>query len=238
MRAGDPVTVCSDYPDVFLGAGVTVERFSRERINVLAHYVAGKPDTRTTQWEDVQRSAGVSGLALAFAWSVRNAALVDRLREMADGRPLVLVHGGRPPMARADRFGMDLLPEREAFRAVLKSLGDCFRVRVGAGPVLYGLPCDHALGDSTTVSDLLDLGRACDGVVAQCSFAVPLAEVFDRPLLAVWSAAGLASPVPYVRQIRPQKILSKPLSRSVLDSASPDMLALAAMFFRESLCAS
>lgn len=217
IRASERVTVLSDYPDVFIGTGAEVEPFSRERIDVLAHYVNGKADPSTTQWQDVCRSAGVS-VPLRFEWTVRNRRLIDELRADAAGRPLVLVHGGRVPMGRTDGFGKELLPERRAFVEVIEALDDCFTVRVGKGADLYALPVDVDLNDATSVSDLLDIGLACDRVVAQCSFAIPLAEAFDRPLLVVWAASGMSEHRhPYIRRITPRKVLSKPTSRFVID---------------------
>jgi hypothetical protein len=213
---GEQVTVCSNYPDVFIGTGATVEPFGRNNIQVLAHYTAGKSDPATNQWQDICRSARMTA-ELRFAWIVRNTALADKLRTRAFGRKIILVHGGRAPMGRTDGFGAELLPDAQAFDAVLRELGDCMLVRIGNGAELYPLPTEINLNGSTSVSDVLDVGRICDGVVAQCSFAIPLAEAFDKPLLIVWAARGLVAREAYVRQITPQKVLSKPSSTFVMD---------------------
>jgi len=229
---GEIVTVLSDYPGVFIGAAVEVEPFGRERIDVLAHYVAGKNDPTTTQWQDVCRSAGVS-VALRFDWTVQNQPLLESLVTKAAGRPIILVHGGRAPMGRTDGFGAELLPEREAFEAVLGVLAECFLVRVGKAAQLYPLRADVDLNGSTSVSDLLDIASVCEGVVAQCSFAVPLAEVFDKPLLAVWAARGLsAGRHQYIKSITPRKVLSGPKSRFVIDGWPTEKIQEAARAFR------
>jgi len=225
VRKGHAVTVCSDYPDVFLGAGVQAEPFSRLRIDVLAHYAARKAIVGTTQWDDVCVSAKIAPMPFAFAWAVRNRALVDDVRHAARGRPLVLIHGGYVPMGRSDGFGKELLPLPSAFDAVLRALDDCCFVRVGKGSPLYQLKCSIDLHDRTSVSDLLDLFSACDAVVAQCSYAVPLAEVFDKMLIAVWASKGLAhAPQAYVRQVTPQKVLSKSTSWFVVDDWSRERI--------------
>lgn len=232
---GHQVTALTDYPDVFAGTGALTEPFTRERINVLAHYVGGKQRLGTTQWDDICASAQVV-VPLRTAWTVRNEVLIERLRDLAGGRPLVLVHGGRVPMGRTDGFGQELLPQAEAFYQVLGGLGDCFLVQIGQADQLYALGCDLALNGATSVTDLLDLGRSCDGVVGQCSFAVPLAEVFDRPLLAVWAAKGMqASSHPYVRQITPKKVLSKPSSMFVIDNWRPEQIGEVVHAFRDAL---
>ncbi len=217
LRDNQEVTVCSDYPAVFEQLpGVKTAPFSRENIQVLAHYTLGKTSTTTTQWDDVQRSARVPA-PLKITWTIKNQELVDAIRKDAAGRPVVLVHGGRTPMGRTDGFGAELLPEREPFEQVLDELKHCFRVRVGKGADLYPLTVDVDLNGGTTVTDLLDLGAACDGMVGQCSWVIPLAEVFDKPLLCVWSAAGLRSPTAYVKLITPEKVLHKSTSRWVID---------------------
>lgn len=236
VRLGERVTALSDYPDVFAGSRAEVLPFTRAGVNLLAHYTAGKSNPNTTQWQDILRSSRMPlGLPLRFDWQVRNHALVDALHTRAAGRPLVLVHGGREPMNRTDGFGMELMPERWAFVTALESLSDCFLVRVGKGACLYELPAEADLNGDTTVSDLLDVASVCAGIVAQCSFAVPLAEVFDKPLLAIWSARGLVSREEYVRLITPRKILHGPRDRFVVDDWPPDGIKDSADAFREFL---
>lgn len=232
IRQGEKVTVCSDYADVFAGSGAIVEQFGRTNISVLAHYTQGKSDPSTTQWQDVCRSAGVT-VPLQFDWAVKNQKLVDDLRAKAEGRPIMVVHGGRAPMGRTDGFGAELLPDRRAFDAVLSELRDCYLVRIGKGTQLYQLPVNIDLNGGTSVTDLLDVASICDGMAAQCSFAVPLAEVFDKPLLAIWSARGLCASHAYVKTITPQKILSKPTSRFVMDDWSDEKIQGAAHAFRQ-----
>jgi hypothetical protein len=215
---GERITVLSDYPGVFAGTGAAVDPFGRNGVNVLAHYVKGKGNPRTTQWQDVCASVGMS-IPLAIKWQQRNSALVAEVRAMAAGRPVVLVHGGRTPMGRTDGFGKELLPKQHAFEVVLGEFADCFKVRIGKGGSVYPLPAHLDLNDRTSVEDLLDLAQDCDGVIGQCSYAVPLAEVFGKPLLAVWAADGMApTRHVYLRQITPRKVLSQPTSSFVMDS--------------------
>jgi len=225
LRAGERVTVCSDHPDVFAGMDVTVEPFRRIHIDVLAHYTTRKRYPDTTQWADVCISAGIPVEPLSIAWARRSDALVRELRSMAAGRPVVLVHGGRTPMGRTDGFGAELLPERRAFDLVLREFSDCFTVRIGKGKSLYPLAVSLDLTDRTSIQDLFDLAQDCDGVIGQCSYAVPLAEAFDKPLMAVWSAKGMREGrSAYIRQIVPQKILSKESSMFVIDNWSDEQI--------------
>ena len=235
-RAGALVQVLSDWPDVFLGAGVEVAPFAKQNVDVVAHYAPYKRVPGSTQWEDVCRCAKLGApLPLRIDWTIRNTALVARLKRQAGKRPLVLVHSGREPMGRRDRFGIELLPQREAFEAALAACGDCCLVQVGRAAQLYPLTPESNLNGNTTVADLIDVAWACDAWVAQCSFAVPLAEAFGKPLLAIWSAAGLASKQRYISTITPEKVLSAPSSHYVVDDWPIERIAATARAFREAL---
>lgn len=231
-----PVVVLSNYPDVFRGAGVQVKPFSRvePKPEMVAHYVHGKNNPHTNQFQDMCASAKISS-ELRFDWQVVNQKLIDSLRRQADGKQLIIVHGGRTPMARTDNFGIELLPQREAFETVLNELREqCFLVRVGDHAV-YPLPVDLDLpARATSISDLVDIGASCDGWVAQCSFAVPLAEAFGKKLLAVWADRGLRAKSSYVRAITPQKIFSKKESKFIMDNWAVERMKEAARAFRDS----
>jgi len=219
-----PVHVMSDYPQVFDGVNATVLRFNKMQIDVIAHYASGKSRACTTQFQDMCIAAGVpTDLPLIIEWPVKNRELIERVERIADGRRIVLVHGGRPPMDRAlDHMGMELLPRREEFQKTIDMLhqsGECLLVKVGKGKQLYPVTAELDLSDKTSVYDLMDLGRSCDGIVGQCSFVVPLAEVFVKPLLVVWAAKSLRSSHTFMRAITPEKILHrKSTSRYVIDN--------------------
>lgn len=232
LNQGERVTVCCGYPEVFSGLDARVEPFDRLNIDVLAHYTAGKRRPGTNQWQDICSSAGVS-VPLRFDWTVKNPGLIQDLRARAAGRPLVIVHGGRTPMARADGFGKELLPKQQAFNVVLAALSDCFLVQIGKADQVYPLLADVSLNGSTSVSDLLDLGASCDAVVGQCSFVIPLAESFDKELLIVWAAEGM-SPARhyYISSIKPEKVLSKPSSQFVIDDWPAEKIREVARAFR------
>ena len=233
-----PVTVMSNFPDVFIGSGVAVEPFRRDRVDRIAHYVGGKHNLTTTLWQDMCAHAGVE-VALRFDWALKNRRLIRRIEEGAAGRPVLLVHGGREPMGRRDKFGIELLPFEHAFAAVASALDDCYRVRVGRGDQLYPIPCDLDLTNQTSVADVLDIATASAGIVSMCGFPVPLAEALDKPALFVWSSRGLASAHIFINSVTPSKILSKPSSRFVMDDRPVEELQEAARAFRAWLaCAS
>lgn len=230
VRSGEQVTALSNYPEIFEGSGCAVEPFRRERVDVVAHYVTGKANLRTNQWQDVCLAAGVGHpVPLAISWAVRDSEMVSRLRARAAGRPIVLVQGGRTPMARTDGFGKELLPDRQAFECAVGEAraAGAYTVAIGKAEPIYRPPVDEDFTGQTTVSDLLDLFATCDAVISQVGFAVPMAEVFDRPLLVVWADSGLKARHPYVAQITPAKVLSKPTSKHVMDDWDHDRIRAA-----------
>lgn len=224
---GERLVALSNYPEIFRGSPCHVEPFRRERVDIVAHYVTGKANQGTNQWQDVCMAAGVARpVAFRFDWAVGGAGIAQDVRARAAGRPVVLVQGGRTPMARTDGFGKELLPDRQAFEAAARAVRDAgaYLVAVGKADPIYRAPVDEDLTGATTVAELLDLFATCDGALAQVGFAVPMAEIFDRPLLAVWAASGLTSREPYVRQITPAKIFAKPTSRFVMDDWEHDRI--------------
>lgn len=234
VAQGERLVVLTDYYEVFTGAKAEVAKFERIRTDIVAHYVNRKAIEGTTQWQDVCAEARVPiDLPLRINWKVRNHTFISGLKAQAAGRHIVLVHGGRMPMNRTDGFGLELLPSVSAFDAVLHELRDCFLVQIGKATQLYKLRCEVDLNGGTTVSDLLDLGSVCDAVVAQCSFAIPLAEAFDKPLLAIWGGRATSSPTLFVRQTTPTKVLSSARDRFVIDSWSQQVIREEARAFRD-----
>lgn len=234
VRAGRRMTVMSNFPDVFIDSGCAVEPFRRERIDMVAHYVGGKNNPETTIWDDLCAHARVSA-PLRFEWAVRNRRLIRGLQEQAAGRPIIIVHGGREPMGRRDKFGIELLPNEAAFGAVISALEDVLTVRIGRGDEIYRVRADADLSNRTSVSDVLDLAWSCSGIVSMCGFPIPLAEAFDKPALFVWAARGLVSANPFIRTVTPEKMLTKASSRVLIDDRPVDELREGARAFRDVL---
>jgi len=235
---GHQVTVCTNFPDVFIGSSVTVEPFRRDRVDMVAHYVGGKNNPATTLWQDMCAHAGVS-TPLRFEWRPRNRRLIRQIEQDAAGRPILLVHGGREPMGRRDKFGIELLPFEGAFNATIAAVEDCYKVRIGRGDQLYPVTCDVDLTNQTSVADVLDIAAVSAGVVSMCGFPVPLAEALDKPALFVWSSRGILSAHQFIRTVTPAKILSKASSSFVVDDWPVELLQETARQFRAGLaCAS
>lgn len=220
VARGERLEVCTDYPALYRFPGaVRFAPWSRQ-VRYTAHYTQAKHDERTHQFADMCRLAGIrEQVELKLDWDIHNPALAERVRRAAGGRPILLVHGGREAFGRADGFGLDLLPDAAVFNRIVAALRRrFFAVYVGRGKRLFDVLVDLDLHDTTSVTDTIDLGFIADACFAQCSFVIPLAESFDKPLLIVFAAKGLASRTQAVRTITPKKVLSKPSSTYVIDN--------------------
>jgi hypothetical protein len=94
-------------------------------------------------------------------------------------------------------------------------------VQVGAGQPLFKFRGIHIdLANRTTVAEMIDVASVASKFVGYCSFLVPLAESLNKPALFVWSSRGLKDGQLFVRRITPAKVLHKPTSRHVIDTAS------------------
>ena len=232
-RNGEPLRICSDWPDIFrpLGKMANVVPFTRLGVDIIAHYSLRKKHTDTTQFQDCCIQAGIQEpVELKLDWKIRNPELIASL---PTGKPLVLVQLPRNPMGRTDGFGKELMPDCRVLQRLINWLKPHATIaQIGAGSPLFRFEClDIDLANKTSVSDLLDIASVADGFLGYCSFIVPLAESFDKPGLFVWSRKGLNLNQPYIRAITPKKILEKKTSKFLIDDCSDDETRQAAEIF-------
>lgn len=230
--------VATSWPDVFrpLGDKVEIIPFTRTGIDYLAHYSLRKGFV-SDQFTDCCVQAGVrEPIHLRLDWTIGDRALIERLRSY--GKPIVLVQLPRAPMGRTDGFGQELLPDCRAIQRAIDTMrGRVLLVQVGSGAPQYRFKgIDIDLAQETTVSQLIDLAAACDGVLGYVSFLLPLAESLEKRAMMVWSRRGLKSATTYVRQITPAKVVHrKDLVTWSMDAAE-DRVETVATAFLESLC--
>lgn len=236
VQEGHMVEACvaPQWADVFipLRDHVRLSDFRRDHIDILAHYSMRRCLPNTTQWEDVCIQSGIPTSArLQLDWKPQGPSPLVT----TNGRPLVLVQMPRAPFGRADGYGVELLPRREAYQAALDALwDDVTLVQVGAGEAAYPLQVHVDMANRTTIGALLDLAYYSAGMVGYVSFMVPLAESLCRPALMVWARGGLSSQHVPVRQITPQKVLHyKDLFRTVYDDADRNAITAAAHSLRD-----
>lgn len=223
VEGGQHVEVCTSWPDVFrpLKGAITPVPFRKKDVTCLAHYANRRGVPGTTQFQDCCINAGVSKLIdLRLDWTPLNRSLIEGVK--GQGRPVIVVQMPRAPFGRTDGFGAEFLPNCKRIQQAIDGIGSrALLVLVGAGEPLFKFKgIDLDLTNQTSVCDLLDIGQAADGFIGQCSFIIPLAESFSKPVMLVWSRKGLRSKHEIIRQMTPQKILHRPTSRAVIDDCS------------------
>ena len=221
VRRGETLEVCTDYPELYRFRGMVRFAAWSRQVHYTCHYTRQKGDERTTQFVDMHRNIGIKGpVPLHLDWIVQNPKLVEGIRQLAGARPVLFVHGGREAFGRSDGFGRALLPDAEAFRGVLAKLRErFFTVYVGNGKRLFEVETDLDLNGKTSITDLIDIAyAAADAFFAQASFAIPLAESFDKRILVMFAARGFKSHHQAVRTITPKKLLHKMSSTYNIDN--------------------
>lgn len=218
--------VCTKWEDVFLPlqGKIKLAPFSREKIDILAHYTRRK-HLLTKQFDDSCIIAGINEpVELKLDWLGRNSDFVKKIK--LSKKPNLAVLTYRYPMDRADGFAEELLPSLKVFNYCLSILQNHFNiVLVGAGEALAEYNYyDIDFRNQTTVRDLIDIVSKCDAVFSYCSFMIPLAESLNKKALFCWSRKGLRSSTEYIKQITPEKILHKSSSSYIVDNWDVDKM--------------
>jgi len=231
--------VCTDWPDVFthlrphtvaLKNGTSskwfsdgtfdISPFSRQRINVIAHYSGRRRMKGTCQFEDCFISAGLSkSIDPDFKWKVTNPDLLDRIEAEAGPRKIVFLQHLRPPMDRKDDFGKEMIPTVSSLRQVLEGLNPekSFVVKVGLGESLDDLPFNMDLRNKLSVKELMDVGTIADVFVGQCSLIIPLSECLRTPAVIVFGAGIRTSKESFISSICPEKLLLRHARKGCLE---------------------
>ena len=236
VEKGVTVEVCArpEYWDVFKFLNVKTSNFRRSPITHCAHYTPRKGSVGTNQWQDCCIGAGIRGkYEFKLDWKPTNKELCFQIKNLPG--PRIAVGLPRVPLGRSDGVGAELLPNCKRIQQVIDAYKDKVSfILVGEGKPLYTFSGIHLdLSNKTTVSDLIDAAWCVDGFLAYVSYIVPLAESLYKPAFFVWSRAGLNAPMEFFRQVTPEKILSRPTSRAVIDDCSDDELFKGAKLFMD-----
>lgn len=123
-----------------------------------------------------------------IGWTVRNRALVDVVKTLAD-RPILIFQSLKIVANEEDK---QRRPDGEAFRRLINGHREHFKVKLGHSQFVQDdadLACDLDLFDKLTVTDAIDLVKIADVV---CSGAVipdnPRASLLHESRMPVFSA--------------------------------------------------
>lgn len=230
IERGEALTVYTLWPDAFLGLPVaTLHDDARSACNgAMRHVAYGMPRAnpqRISNFSAACRCAGIDeSVALRLDWLPRDAALIERVRCAAAGRPVLIY---QPPKRPGNAEQALVRPSREAFAGYLESRADHFRVRVGRTPYVdagEGLPCDLDLVDRTSVAGALDVGLVGDLFFGEPCFVPFLGEALGRRYAVMFTRRALNCPDAIgggrVRNITPERLFHKPeLASAVYDES-------------------
>lgn len=201
----------TDYPDVFLplAGKIGIKEFTKTGVGIIGHYSMRRQIQETSQFKDCCLQAGItSPVELKLDWRV-NPPPVD-LR--AYGKRIAVIGLPRPPMARKDGFGRELLPRKDAYQRMVDGAraAGYLTVQVGAGNPVYHLQgIDIDLANKTTIPELFDIVAASDVVVCYPSFLVPLAESLGKQFICLFAMEGLKCDRNFLRWVTPEKVIHR-----------------------------
>lgn len=227
LSIGHEVTVFTRWPEMFGDLPVTVHAADeaieyRDLISARACFQCRVPQVREmSQFANACLQAGIDQpIDLDIGWAVRNAPLLKDITGRAAGRPILVFQ----PLKHVSNSNEELLrPDNDAFRALIGSHRDHFKVRVGHPRFVdddHALPGDLDLVGKTSVTDAIDLVTICDLVCCEPSFLGIAAQAFDKKVICLFSSRALRSTVIKVAGVTPARVFHKPhLSTAVYDGS-------------------
>jgi hypothetical protein len=224
LAMGKAVKVFTRWPDVF--SGMDVEFGSMAEVTALEGQKFRAPSTQVRNVMaclhcQVPYIAALDKFALAclqagiedeielrIDWQVRNDDLVNRIRDAAGVRPIVVFQPLRKAHNEADEV---LRPKAGAFAKYVGAV-EGFKVKVGSAEFTTddGLSCDLDLYGQTSVTDVLDVVSCADLCVAENCFLPVAAQAMNRRFVLVMARRALASNLNKVRGITPERMMQKP----------------------------
>lgn len=210
---GVQLEICTKYPELF-PLEAKFSPFRRKPIDYTAHYTTRKHRKGTSQFVDMCLNCGITDdVDLVYEWTAKTNPLPKT------NKKILIVQQPRPAFGRTDGFGRRLLPKWEIVDTALNQLRDQFHiVQIGNGESLYHYKnIDTDLTNKTSVEQLLDIGDLAHAFIGQCSYIIPLAESFNKPIMVVWSNRVLSAKEQYIKTITPDKILHKQTSQYMFD---------------------
>jgi hypothetical protein len=140
----------------------------------------------------------------------------------AAGRKVLIY---QPPKRASSAAQALARPNEDAFVRHLETAfaGWC-RVKVGHPAHVTdgkGAPCEVDLFGRTSVCDVLDVCTAGDACFGDPSYLPVMFEALGKPSTVMFASAGLKAKANRIRNIRPERIFSKPdLATAVMDDAT------------------
>ncbi len=221
---GEPeVVVRTKWPTLFkplpvktVNLSITPENVKGQYRVIQCRYWERKGNQETSQWQDSLILANLNEADVPFEFdSINTGKFEIKLKD----KKLCLIKNPYVSFKESSELSWDI----NILRRIIKEFkNEYFFVLVGHGNSeqkveIEGIDLD--LINQTSVQDLSFLVKQSDMIITRTGHLVPMAEAQGRRCFVIFSQRGLNSQEKIVRQITPQKVISRPeLAYSVVDS--------------------
>lgn len=212
LRQGELVTVFTRWPEVFADLDISVRPADEARqyddvtsaracLQCIVPYIRN-----LSLFRNVCLQAGIIDVVDPnIGWTVRNRALVDVVKTLAD-RPILIFQSLKIVANEEDK---QRRPDGEAFRRLINGHREHFKVKLGHSQFVQDdadLACDLDLFDKLTVTDAIDLVKIADVVCSEPSYLTILGQAFSTKVECLFSVRGLRSNIKSVAGITPERL--------------------------------
>lgn len=178
----DDYVVLNDFPDVFQGLKVKIEKYNRNAVvDYEFSYLKHKNNPNTTQFQDMVINANLP--PIEFTSQLKNRQQSNQIIAI----PLYSAFGQLRVMNNI------LVPKKIEFDKLVNSYDNVKYLEQKKYPFM----------------ELIKIFNTVKLVICQVGWGIPLAEMLDTPLLVCFNQASLQNGRPFIRTITPQKVLEK-----------------------------
>jgi hypothetical protein len=194
----DKIILLSNYPDIYKDLNIEVKPHKTPGLHVdmRLSYVGRKPIQETNQYQDLLISGGLPDIPFEIEWKITN--------KLYKTKKVCLYPEEYKPLGREDGFGKELNIDWSIIDKLKEKYKDEIEfIKVGQG--------------ITTIIQLIDYAAQCDFSIAPVGHLLSLSEIFNKPILTIFSRRGLSSSNPFIFNITPKKVLCKNTSKYIID---------------------
>jgi hypothetical protein len=192
------------------------EKIRKKEIDVRCTYGPRKHIKGTSQFEDMYIFANerfgqsIPKLKLEMPWEIKNKELIDTIKLVASKngpRKIAVVAAPYQPFGREDKWGdeIKIAPETIQYICDELKLMNYLVITVGNEFSLLEPMVEYNLINQTSVEDLLDLVYISDLCVTQIGNLLPMAEVFGKKNITIFSHNISNCEHKFLRAITPDK---------------------------------
>lgn len=224
LDRGEQVAVYTQWPTVFSDLPVDVrpltEREGETDLRHVANSLNGHDPQGRSNFAACCANAGIAEpVELRAKWTVRNHALLERIQQLAAGRPIFVYQ----PRKRAQNAEQKLIrPETAPYNAFIGQHSEYFRVRLGQTPFVEfdrSAACEIDLLDKTSISDAFDIGTIGNFFFGESCFIPMLGEANSRRYAVMFTRRALNSEG-RMRFMTPERLFHKrQLGEAVYDES-------------------